>query len=219
MIDFIMFEPAGVLTIAEHGYPVSQISHFAQPMRNVDDRHALIAKLADHLEKLLGLVLREARGGLVHNHNFCLGRNRLGNLDHLLPPDGQISDQRRRRDLKRDHVKILLSLLVNARELEEAPLLRFSSQKDIRTHIKIVRQIQFLVDHRDPQSQSGVGRIDGDPLAFEKNLPRGRLLDARQNFHQRAFARTIFADQRMHFARTNREIRPRARPAHPSSVW
>ena len=43
-------------------------------------------------------------------------------------------------------------------------------------------------------------------LAIEENLAGAWLLNAGQYLHQRGFARAIFANQRMHFARNNAEV-------------
>ena len=65
------------------------------------------------------------------------------------------------------------------------------------------RQIQLLVNHGDAAA-AGVQRIRGGKrTAIEFDLPGVGNVSAAQNFHERAFAGAVFADERVNFARAD----------------
>ena len=64
----------------------------------------------------------------------------------------------------------------------------------------------MLMDHADAQGNS-IGRgMDGHRFAIQANLPFIRRLEAIEDFHQRAFARAVLAQQRADFPAAKRKI-------------
>src|SRR4029453_16323924 len=69
--------------VAQDGDPVGDPVHLLHPVRDVDDRYAPRLEALDQFEQRLGLVLGEARGGLVHDEDPGVLRERLGDLRQL----------------------------------------------------------------------------------------------------------------------------------------
>jgi len=78
--------------VAQDQHAVGQLLHLAEAMRDVEDADAFGAEVADDGEELIGFVLREAGGGLVHNEDAGVDTQRFGDFDKLLMADGQVSD-------------------------------------------------------------------------------------------------------------------------------
>ena len=78
--------------------------------------------------------------------------------------------------------------------------------KDIFRDAGGVEDGQLLVDNAD----AGLFRCDGawkvHAFSVQKNFASVRLVDAGQDVHQRAFARAVFAEQRMHLSALKLEI-------------
>ena len=60
-------------------------------VRDVDDRDALGAQVRDEPEEALDLVLRERRGGLVHDHHASVERDRASDLHELDLGDREVA--------------------------------------------------------------------------------------------------------------------------------
>ena len=58
----------------------------------------------------------------------------------------------------------------------------------------------MLVHHADAQRVGVVGILDADDLAVFANLALFRLIQTKEHAHQRRFARTVLAQQRVDFA-------------------
>ena len=76
-----------------------------QPVRDVDDPHALPLQLADDPEQLLDLLVAERGGGLVHDEDARVGPERPGDLDELLLGHRQPADVGLRVDRRADPVE------------------------------------------------------------------------------------------------------------------
>src|SRR5206468_4649934 len=72
------------LTIPQHGHTVGEGEDFLQPMRDVDNADAALAKLAHHGEQAMLLLFRERSSRFVHNEDAGTRAERAGNLDELL---------------------------------------------------------------------------------------------------------------------------------------
>lgn len=56
-------------------------------MRDVDDADAVVSELADLLEQVADVILRDGRGGFVHDNDASILGDGLGDLDLLLLGD------------------------------------------------------------------------------------------------------------------------------------
>jgi hypothetical protein len=79
----------------------------------------------------------------------------------------------------------------------------FLAKQDVFLDAEVRRQVQFLVDHRDPASPR-VQRIGGAKRrALELEVARVRHVRAAEDLHQRAFAGAILPDERVDFTGSN----------------
>ena len=63
------------------------------------------------------------------------------------------------------------------------------------------------MDHADAQILRSTGVVDFDFLTLVEDAASVFGIDTRQHFHQRGFASTVLANQRMHFARAQLKLR------------
>ena len=91
--------------VLEHGDPVADRADLLEPVRDVDDGHALGGEVADDVEEPLHLAAVEHGGRLVHDDEPHVVRERAGHADDLLAGgaeacrprgDGEISGWPRR---------------------------------------------------------------------------------------------------------------------------
>ena len=59
--------------VAKDGHRVAQPEDLVEPVRDVDDRHAVAPQEVDHLDQPLDLARLERRGRLVHDHDAVVG--------------------------------------------------------------------------------------------------------------------------------------------------
>ena len=69
-----------------------------EPVRDIDDRHALRLQIRDHAKQDLDFGRAQRGGRLVHDQDADVLRHGLGNLDELLLADHQILDPSARVD-------------------------------------------------------------------------------------------------------------------------
>ena len=76
----------------------------------------------------------------------------------------------------------------------------FARHKDILINVQIGEQAQLLMNDSDPV-RAGLGGIPkGNLLIIHVQLAGAGLLNARDDFHQCGFSRSVFADQHVHLA-------------------
>jgi hypothetical protein len=82
---------------------------------------------------------------------------------------------------------------------------RLGAEKDVLLHAEVRGEVQFLINHRDAAlpGVQWIARHEG--LAVELERAGVRLIRAAQDFHERALARAVFADERVNLARRHRE--------------
>ena len=150
------------------------VAHFPEPVRDVDDRRAPLAQGRDHLVQPARLGDRQAGGRLVHDEEPGVERQRLRNLDELLPRDRQRGEWRVRRDVQAELIEVGAHGLAHLRAVDQpqrTPARRFASEQDVAGDVEIVEQVQLLVDERDARGPSRRGRRARRP-ARRRSAPR-----------------------------------------------
>ena len=84
--------------VAQHGDLVGDGQQLLEPVRDVDDRHAVTCEIADHLEEDRDLGAGQRRGRLVHQQDADVVNERARDLDDLLLPERQRAHAGPRRD-------------------------------------------------------------------------------------------------------------------------
>ena len=177
-----------VRAVAEHDRPVGDGPDLPQPMRDVDDRHALIAERRDDLVQPRRLGERQAGGWLVHDEQPRLERQRLRDLDELLLRDRQGHNWCVCRDRQAEPIEAWSNALPHARvidQTERSPVRRLASEEHVAGDVEVVEEVQLLVDERDAQRRGGVDVRDRHAGTVEQDLARVGLLDPADDLHQR----------------------------------
>ena len=188
-------------SVAQNRNHVANCHQLFQPMRNINEGNALLRQVADDPEEDLNFGFTQRRGGLVKNQNVCVFRQRFSDLHQLLLTHFEIADPLTGRDrlVKTRHqcggAPCLLRLIDRRQATLDLP-----AQKQVLRHGEVFKQIQLLMHHADAVPGGIAGAAQRQRLTIQKQRPGGRLLHARQNLHQRRFARAVFTDNHIHFA-------------------
>ena len=178
-------------------------------MADVDHAHAAIPQLPDHCKQPLGVRLRQAARRLVHDQHPRLGPERARDLDHLLLGDRETPG-------RPVEVEVLVPELrqrggragPRLRPPHPAQPLRLGPQHDVLRHAQVRREAQLLVNHRDAVTLR-VERVDRRVrLSVQLGRAGVRPQGAAEDVHQRALARAVLADHRVHLAHCDLERHP-----------
>ena len=90
-LDLLALKAANIAPVAQDYGAVSDLFHFIQPMRNVDDAHAVRFQVFNCLKKPSRLRKRETGGRLVHDEDACACADAAGDFDKLLLSDGEFA--------------------------------------------------------------------------------------------------------------------------------
>ena len=82
----------------------------------------------------------------------------------------------------------------DAPSVDKTPAMRLPAQEDIGADAEILRQVQFLVDQDNAESESVMHGRDLDSIAIQMDRSRVGPVHACEDLHQRAFAGAVFAD-------------------------
>jgi hypothetical protein len=67
--DLAARELSGIPPVPQDDDPVRELNDLAEPVRDVEDAHAVFAEILHHLEQALRLALGKARGRFVHDED------------------------------------------------------------------------------------------------------------------------------------------------------
>ncbi|MNO65827.1 hypothetical protein D3C76_565970 [compost metagenome] len=181
---------------------IADLEDLLEAVGDVDDAAALLAQLADDHEQLLGLGVGQGIGGLVHDDDAGIERQRLGDLHHLLLADGEIPEPGVRpvfdAETGQEGAGPLAQLLVVYVAKAGA---RLAAEEDVGGNGELRQQVQLLVDDADPLILGVAGTLEVHRLAAIADAARIGLIDAGQHLHQGGFAGAIFTEQGHHLAR------------------
>ncbi len=182
------------LTVAQHRHPVGQPHDLVELVRDEDDGDTARREPADLLEQRLRLAHRQHGGRLVHDQHPGVAADRLGDLDHLLVGHRQGIDARIGVDVDMQRFEQGARLVVHFAGAEEAATVDLAAQEDRIHHPQMLGEVELLVDEDDAHALGlPVGR-QRHGLAVINDGARGRLLEARQDLHQRRLAGAVLAD-------------------------
>ena len=74
--------------MTHHGDPIGNIDHFAELVRNENNRLAFFGEAAQDFEEALGFLRRQNSCGLIHDQQARPAIERLQDLDSLLHANG-----------------------------------------------------------------------------------------------------------------------------------
>ena len=85
---------ADQLPVLENRHPVGDFKDLIEAMRDVDNSDPAAAHLAHVVEEQIDLSTRDDRRRFIEDEKSGLADQRLGDLDHLLIGEREISDTR-----------------------------------------------------------------------------------------------------------------------------
>ena len=151
--------------------------------------------------------VRPGQGGgrLVHHDETRLANERLGYLDQLLLRYRKAP----RRPVERQG-DVELGQHGGGRSqcgpaVQEQSAGRLVPEHDILHDVQVRNEVELLIDHRDAVAFRGARSVDSDGRSVDFDLPRIGPIGTRKHLHQRRFARTVFAYERMDFTALHRE--------------
>src|SRR5262249_2925184 len=177
-----------------------------QEVRDVDDRRPRRLQPANELEESIGLVARERRGGLVHDHEARVARDRPQDLDLLLVGDAQGARELLRRQLDAALGDELLVALRELALLHDSRDRVLDTQKDVLEHRPMGDEGRLLRDQGDAVCERVAGRSVVDPPPVDPELPGVRAVDAGDDLPERRLTGPVLADERVDRAPGDAEV-------------
>ena len=204
--------------VAQHDDPVGAGLDLAQPMRDEDHGDAGALEIRHDGEQPVGFRQGEARGGLVHDDEPGVERERLDDLEHLALGDRQGRDGRVGREVAAEPLEERGHPRPQRRTIdqpERAGPGRLAADEDVGGRVEVVEEVQLLVHEGD----AGAERLgDGEGLvvgAADRDPAGARRHDAAEDLHQGRLAGPVLADEAQHLAGLDGEAdvlqRPHAR--------
>ncbi len=149
----------------------------------------------------------ERRRRLVHDQKARIREQRPGDLHDLLPRDVEVADAGVRIDPSTEAAQDVRgppALFGRIHAAETTPL---AAEEEVLPNRQRGDEVELLVDGGDPRRE-GVDRPrEGRRRAADLDPPRIRPVRARHDLDQRALARAVLADERVHLARADLEVR------------
>ena len=197
---------ADPFAIAQYGDPVADLEDFLQPMRDVDDAATIGTQLFNHPEQGAGFGIGQGIGGLVHDDDVRLERQRLGDFHHLLGADAEITDPGLGRLTDLQPIQQYLGVGVEPGPVDFAEGIdRLATEKNVLGNGQLVQQVQFLMNDADTGLLRVARTLETAGLATITDLAGIRLIDTGQYLHHGGFTGAILAHQRHHLARIHVE--------------
>ncbi|MNH08946.1 hypothetical protein D3C79_683860 [compost metagenome] len=131
---------------------------------------------------MIHLLLGQRRGWLIHNHNFSIVGERLGNFDHLHLGYRQRADFGAGIDIDIQFVENFLGVFVHLVLIDKQPFGRVAPQPHVVHHGTLQHQVQFLVHHRNTLLQRLFGTFKIDFLPLKQNTAGVFFINAKQAF-------------------------------------
>ena len=138
-----------MLAVSKNRNPVRDFEYFLQPVADEEHCDTPVSKLAGRSKKLLDLVARKRRGGLVHNQNLDIERNCLRDFNCLLRGQGKPLRSRPNVELHTQIGQYPFGLVVHVLPAHELPLIAMSDENVFR-HIQIREYQRLLIDRGYP---------------------------------------------------------------------
>jgi hypothetical protein len=153
----------------------------------------------------LGVVERRRR--LVHDQDLGVVRQGLGDLDHLLRGDGEVTDdaadvERQPQALDQGRGLAVEPALVD----EDAADPGLLADRDVLRHREVGHEVELLVDDADPGVPGLLRAADLQRLPVHREVAGVRGVDAGEQLHQRRLAGAVLADDGEHLVVPQLEV-------------
>ena len=159
--------------------------------------------MQDQVEKVVGVLVVEGRGGLVEDEQLDALRQRLGDLDQLLLADADVADLGGRVLLETDAGEELRGLLIGLVPVDEAErALDLVVEEDVLRDGEVGTQSELLVDDDDALGLAVADVAELDHLVLEDDvaLVGAVRIDPGEHLHQGGLASPVLAADRVDLA-------------------
>ena len=177
-------------------------------VRDVDDRDAARLEVADDAEEALDLRWLSAEvGSSMMSTRTSLGE-RLGDLHDLLLAEAQVADELVGVDVllesrqQLDRLALPLRPAVDGHGLAPPP----APGRGCRATVRLGQRLSSWKMIPMPWRVASVMSAQDDGLPIDQDAAAGRLLDAREDLHQRGLARAVLTDEHVDLARDDVEV-------------
>ena len=189
------------LSISHDGDAIGQIEDLVHLVGDIEDGGSLAPEFGDDPIESLDLRFGKCAGRLVHDDDSAVDAQCLGDLDKLLVAYTQGTCESRRRDIAVERLQDLGCGVVHLAIVSEDPTrTHFATEEDVRRDRQLFDQVQFLVDDANAHRFCIAGPTELDGLSIDEQLAIVVGDHPREDFHERAFTRPVFAADGMDFA-------------------
>ena len=175
-------------------------------MADIDDRHPFIAQAQNQFKQAMRFPRGEGGGGFIHHQNAAVAVQRASNFYLLLFGDGELHHPIGGAELCAEAVNHRLRLGGHLLALHHPAARQLAAEEDIFGYGQIGRELHLLINQSDACGQRIFRPFNVKRLAVDQDLAAGRGIGPREDFHQRAFSRAVFAHQRMDLTGKHRQI-------------
>jgi hypothetical protein len=187
--------------VAQHRHAVRHAVDLLHAVAHEHHRHAAGAQLGHNLEQPVDLARGQRGGGLVHDQDASLHRQRARHFHQLLLRAAQPAERRARRARQAHGLEQALGLGMHAAMVERAErALELPPHEQVLGHREIGEQSRVLVHHGDAHALGIERRAQRDRLAADVHLAARGLVHAGEQLHAGALARAVLAQQGQHLA-------------------
>ena len=204
--------------VTKHGHHVAQPEHLVEPVRDIDDRHAVPAQEMDDLHQALDFAWLERGGGLVHDDDPVIGVDRARNGDHLLHAKSQLPERTPDVDMDAVPREARAGFAMHPPEVDEPEARRrLAAEEQVPRHAHQRDQVHLLVDRADPGCLRVQRPGEGHRLAAVHDRALVRLMHAGEDLDEGGLSRPVLPDQGVNLpcAQLDRHIRERQDAGKP----
>ena len=163
-------------------------------MRDVDDADTLVFQLRDQAEQALHRIVEQRTGGLIHDQNARVRGQRASDGDQLHFSGAETAEHRSRAVGQANPIEKRL------REAVQFAKFHRPADGDIFGDAQVREQIELLIDNPDAEALRIERTLYLDLFSVEENLSGVGANRSGDDFRKGAFARAVFAHQRVDFA-------------------
>ena len=190
-----------VPAVPHDGDAVAQVEDLVETVRDEEDAGPASRRLRATANSRSTSTPLKGRRRLVHDQDFGVQRNRLGDLDDLLVRDGQAFGDAGRVDRNAKAVEQLARLPDHRRRADEPEAaLGLAADENVLRDAQVREERGLLVDDRDSGVLALGNVAELDALARHLEVAGIGVVQAGEDFHQRGLAGAVLPDQCVDFA-------------------
>ena len=195
-----------VAAVAGDRDPVADREDFLEPVRDIEHRDAAAIELPQDIEKPLRFALVERGVRLIEDQETRLFQQHARQFDKLLLADAEAADRQMDVEMQAEPIQEISAAFLHGADRDEAPTQWLPVDEQVRQHRPLREETQFLVDDADAVLARHDRRTDHGRDAVEFYLAGVRANHARERFHERRFARAVFAHDSMNVTAADGEV-------------